>query len=507
MSLIWILTPVALLIGLGSGYIIRKQVMAKQGQSLEAKTQQQIEEAKKKKEQILAEAEEEARRIKKESESELKEKEKHLQELEKSIRKKEENLDKRSLNLDDEKKEINEKRKKIKQIRKEIDEIKTDQQERLAKVAEMSKEKAKDVLLSQVEEEQEAEVLEMINRMEKEAKEEGEKKANKIIATVIGRLASEVTAESTVKTVSLPNEEMKGRIIGREGRNIQSFEKEAGVDLIVDDTPEAVVISCFDPVRREQARIALEKLVADGRIHPAKIEETLKKAKEEVEKEIKKAGEQAAYEVGVAGAHSDLIKILGRLKYRTSFGQNVLKHSTEVAHIASMLAGELDADEEIAKKAGLFHDIGKAIDHEVSGNHALISKDIGKKYGLSEEVIHAIAAHHEDEEPKTLEAIIIKAADAISGARPGARRETLDFYLKRLKDLESIADSYEGVNNSYAIQAGREIRMIVEPEEISDLQAKKLARKVADRIEKELDYPGQVKVNVVREKRAIEFAK
>jgi ribonuclease Y len=507
MLLVWILTPVALVVGLGSGYIIRKRIIAKQGESLEAKTQKALEEAEKKKDEILDQAKKEAKKIQEETEKELKEKERHLHKLEDSLRSKENNLDKKSLNLDREKSDLVKKEKRIKELRKEIDELKNRQAEKLIKIADMSREEAKQTLLEQIEQEEQAEVLNIIKKKEEEAKEESEERANKIISTVIGRMASEVTAESTVSTVSLPDDDMKGRIIGREGRNIQSFEKQLGVDLIVDDTPEAVVISCFDPIRREQARVALEKLIADGRIHPAKIEEIIDKAKEEVEKRIKKAGEQAAYEVGVAGAHSDLIKILGRLKYRTSFGQNVLKHSLEVAHIAQMLAEELGADEEVAKKAGLFHDIGKAIDHEVSGNHAEISRDIGKKYGLSEEVLHAIAAHHDDIEAKTLEAIIVKAADAISGARPGARRETLDFYIKRLKDLENIANSYEGVENAYAIQAGREIRMIVQPKEIDDLEAKKMARTVAKKIEKELDYPGQVKVNVVRETRAVEYAK
>lgn len=507
MLLIWILTPAALLVGLGSGYVIRKRIVVKQGESLEAKTQKALEEAEKKKAEILDQAKNEARKIKDQAEQDLKEKDKRLHELETSLRKKEENLDKKSLNLDKERGSLSKKENQVKQLREEVSDLRAKQEKKLVNIAQMNREEAKKTLLAQIEEEEKAEVLNIIKKKEEEAKEGAEEVASKIISTVIGRMASEVTAENTVSTVSLPDDDMKGRIIGREGRNIQSFERQLGVDLIVDDTPEAVVISCFDPIRREQARIALEKLIADGRIHPAKIEETIDKAKEEVDKRVKKAGEEAAYEVGVAGAHSDLIKVLGRLKYRTSFGQNVLKHSLEVAHIAQMLAEELGANEEIAKKAGLFHDIGKAIDHEVSGNHADISYDIGKKYGLSKDVLHAISAHHDDVEPKTLEAIVVKAADAISGARPGARRETLDFYIKRLKDLESIANSYEGVDNSYAIQAGREIRMIVQPEDIDDLAAKKMARNVAKRIEKELDYPGQVKVNVVRETRAVEYAK
>jgi len=506
MFLVWILTPIALLVGVGTGYIVRKQLVHRHKESLEAKTDQLIKKARDKEREIIGQAKDQAREIKDQAEKELKNRENHLQSLESSLRKKEETIDQRFLNLENEKKEIDQEKDRLKALKKEMDQVKEGQEKELSRIAKLTPSQAKELLLKKVETEEKEEVLDLIRKMEKKAKDEGEERANKIIGTVVSRLASEVTAERTVSTVPLPNEEMKGRIIGREGRNIQAFEKEAGVDVIVDDTPEAVVISCFDPIRREKARIALGKLIADGRIHPANIEEALKKAQKEVDEEIKKAGEQAVYEIGIAGAHSDLIKILGRLKYRTSFGQNVLKHSLEVAHIAGMLAAELKADEDIAKKAGLFHDIGKAVDHEVSGSHAIISRDIAKKYGLSKEVTHAIAAHHGDVEPKTLEAVIVQAADAISGARPGARRETLDFYLKRLKDLEDIANSYQGIENSYAIQAGREIRIIVQPEEIDDLKAKKLSREIAKRVEKELDYPGQIKVNVVRETRAVEFA-
>ncbi len=506
MILVWILTPVALFIGAGAGYIIRRSLAQRQKESLEAKASRIIKEAKEKEREIVSQAKDRAQETKDRAGKEIEDRERHLQSLEQSLRRKEETLDQRSLNLEEEKKNNTEQGAKLKGLRKDIEKIRESQEQELAKIAKLTPLKAKELLLKRVEEREKGEVLSLIRKMEKEAKEEGERRAEKIIGTAISRLASEVTAERTVSTVPLPNDEMKGRIIGREGRNIQAFEKEAGVDVIVDDTPEAVVISCFDPIRREKARIALEKLIDDGRIHPAKIEEVLKRAQEEVDKEIKKAGEQAVYEIGIAGTHSDLIKVLGRLKYRTSFGQNVLKHSLEVSHIAGMLAAELGADEDIVKKAGLFHDIGKAVDHEVAGSHAIISKDIAKKYGLSEEVLHAIAAHHEDEEPRTIEAIIVQAADAISGARPGARRETLDFYLKRLKDLEDIANSYKGIENSYAIQAGREIRIIVQPEEIDDLAAKKLSREIAKRVEKELDFPGQIKVNVIRETRAVEFA-
>jgi len=328
-----------------------------------------------------------------------------------------------------------------------------------------------------------------------------------ILLQAVEKTVPYLPREGIISVVKLPNEEMKGRIIGREGRNIRSLEEATGCDIIVDDTPEAVVISGFDPVRRQVARAALEKLIVDGRIHPTRIEETVEKAKSEIAQTMKEAGEQAVYEVGVAGLPQDLVKILGRLRFRTSYGQNVLKHSIEVAHLASMLASELGADVNVAKKAGLLHDIGKAVDHEVQGNHAAISRDIAKKFGLPEEVIHAIEAHHEEVEPKTVEAIIVHVADAISGSRPGARRETLESYIKRLKELENIANAFDGVEKSYAIQAGREVRIFVKPEEIDDLEAEKLSHKIAKKIEEELKYPGQIKVNVIREIRVVDFAK
>ena len=343
--------------------------------------------------------------------------------------------------------------------------------------------------------------------MEALTKEEAESKARKILVDVMQRIASEQATENAISAIHLPSEEMKGRIIGREGRNIQIFEKETGVDVIIDDTPETVTISAFDPIRREVARIALEKLIMDGRIQPTRIEEQVEKAKEQVGKEMREAGESAALEVGITGLHPDVIKILGRLKYRTSYGQNVLKHSIEVAHIAGLLASEIGANVSTAKKAALLHDLGKAVDQEIIGAHHHISRDIAKKYGFSPEIVHAIEAHHDDIEPKTVEAIIVRAADAISGARPGARRENLESYVKRLEELENIANSFEGVEKSYAIAAGREVRIIVKPEEIDDLASAKLAKTIAKKIEKEVQYPGQIKINVIREIRATEFAK
>ena len=486
----------ALVAGLGIGYGLR--------QTLIKKTE---EDASKRAKELVLEAKDEALKIKEEAKKEEKERRKYLEDLEHNLRKREETLENRFSSLEERQKAQEGREKELAKIRENLLSVRKEQEALLSKIAKISKEEAKRVLLDLVEKEYKEDVLKKIKEMETLTQEEAESKARKILSDVIQRIASEQTTETTVATVHLPSDEMKGRIIGREGRNIQIFEKETGTDVIIDDTPEAVTISAFDPIRREVARIALERLVVDGRIQPARIEEQVKKAQEEVGRQMREAGEQSVLEVGVTGLHPDIIKILGRLKYRTSYGQNVLRHSVEAAHIAGLLASELGADPNLCKKAALLHDIGKAVDQEISGAHHHISRDIARKYGLPEELVHAIEAHHEDIEPKTVEAVIVKAADAISGARPGARRETLEAYVKRLSELENIANSFPGVEKSYAIAAGREVRIIVQPEEIDDLEAAKLARKIAQKVEKEVQYPGQIKVHVIRETRAVEYAK
>jgi len=399
------------------------------------------------------------------------------------------------------------KEKELEEKESKINELYDQQLKELERLSGLTSEEAKELLLNDVKKEVDYEAAMLIREMESRLKEESDKKAREIISYAIQKCAVDYVAESTVTVVSLPNDEMKGRIIGREGRNIRTLETLTGIDLIIDDTPEAVVLSGFDPIRREIARIALEKLITDGRIHPARIEEMVEKAKKEVNNLIREEGEQAAFEAGVHGIHSELIRYLGRLKYRTSYGQNVLKHSIEVAKLAGAMAAELGVNVKVAKRAGLLHDIGKAVDHEIEGPHVDIGVELARKYKESNEVIHCIAAHHGDVEPRTVEAVLVQAADAISAARPGARRETLEAYIKRLEKLEEIANSFEGIEKSYAIQAGRELRIMVKPEELDDNQIVLIAREIVKKIEEELDYPGQIKVNVIRETRAIEYAK
>jgi ribonucrease Y len=392
-------------------------------------------------------------------------------------------------------------------IQQELDLAKTKQLEELEKIAKMTRDEAKEILLKQVEKEYEQDMLRLIKEMKAKAKEDGDREARSIIATVTQRLAADQTAETTIRSVPIPSDEVKGRIIGREGRNIQAFERITGVDVIVDDTPEAVTVSCFDPVRRQVAMVALEKLITDGRIHPAQIEKVVKSVAEDIKAQIKEAGEEAAYDVGAAGLPTEILKILGRLKFRTSYGQNQLKHAIEVSKLATMLAAEIGGDVEVCRKAGLLHDLGKALDHEIDQPHHHLTYDLMIKVGMPEKIAHAAAAHHDDIEAKTLEAIIVKTADAISGARPGARRESTEQYIQRLKELENLTNSFAGVEKSYAIQAGREVRIFVKPEEITDLQAERLSKDIARKIEQDMTYPGQIKVHVIRETRSVEYAK
>ena len=456
---------------------------------------------------MLLEAKEEIHRLRSDLDREIRDRRGELQRLEKRLIQKEETLDRRGEILEQKESTLEKKQKDIMEIEEQTVKMYQKEVEELERISGLSREEAKNILLTDVQKEIKHEMALMIKDLEAKAKEEAEVKAREIITGAIQRCAADHAAETTVSVVTLPNDEMKGRIIGREGRNIRTLETLTGIDLIIDDTPEAVVISGFDPIRREIARIALEKLIEDGRIHPARIEEMVQKAKKEVENIIVKAGEEATFETGVHGLHPEIIKLLGRLKYRTSYGQNVLKHSIEVSHLAGLMAYELGADPVIAKRAGLLHDIGKAVDHEVEGPHVMIGAELAKRYHESEAVIHAIMAHHNDVEPQTIEAVLVQAADAISAARPGARRETLESYIKRLDKLEEIANSFEGVEKSYAIQAGREIRIMVKPEIVNDEETILLAREITKKIEDELEYPGQIKVIVLRETIAINYAK
>ncbi|MGB9711972.1 MAG: ribonuclease Y [Dissulfurimicrobium sp.] len=459
-------------------------------------------------------AQEEAFRLKKEIEQELRDERNDLHAQEKRLIQKEQQLERREglidqkeLAIRDKEKELHKIERRVQEREREAEALLAQQKENLEKIAGMSTQEARDYLLKKVEGEARQEVGIMLKKIETEARESADKKAKEIISLAIARYAGEYVAERTVTAVPLPNDEMKGRIIGREGRNIRALETVTGVDLIIDDTPEAVLLSCFNPVRREVARIALERLIADGRIHPARIEEVVKKVEKEVDASIREAGEQATFDVGVYGINPELIKILGRLKYRTSYAQNVLQHSIEVAFLCGVMASELGINVKKAKRAGLLHDIGKAVDHEIEGPHAIIGADLAKKYGETQEVIHAIAAHHEDVRPESVLAVLVQAADALSGARPGARREMLESYVKRLTDLEAIATSFQGVQKSFAIQAGREIRIMVDSGRISDAEAVLLCRDIARKIETELSYPGQIKVIVIRETRTVNYAK
>ena len=502
---------VGLAIGIGAGYFVRKNISEAKIGEADSLAKNIIDQANKdaetmKKEKLL-EAKEEIHKFRSDAEKENRERRSELQKYERRVIQKEESLDRKQQSMENKESNLNQKLRAVDEKQKEVEAIKVKQLEKLEDISGITSEKAKDIILSNAEKEVRHEMSIMIKEIETQAKEDAEKKSREIIGYAIQKCAADHVAETTVTVVNLPNDEMKGRIIGREGRNIRTLETLTGIDLIIDDTPEAVILSGFDPIRREIARIALEKLISDGRIHPARIEEMVEKAKKEVENIIKEYGEQAIFETGVHSLHPELVKLLGRLNYRTSYGQNVLKHSIEVAHIAGIMAAEIGADIKLAKRAGLLHDIGKAVDHEMEGTHVEIGMDLLRRYKESKDVIHAMSTHHGDYAPQTVEAVLVTAADAISAARPGARRETLEAYIKRLEKLEEIANSYDGVDKSYAIQAGREIRIMVKPEKINDEEIHLLARDITKKIEDELEYPGQIKVSIIRETRAVEYAK
>ena len=499
------------LIGGVAGYLVRKNIAEGKIATAEETAARIVQEAEKtgeaKRKETLLEAKEEIHRLRSEVERENKERRSELQRLERRLVQKEENLDKKLESFEKKEEHLVVQESNLRDSQEKVNELFEKQTGELERISGLSTDEAKKELLSSVEVEIRHETAVLIKDLEQQAKEEADKKAREIVSLAIQRCAADHVAETTVSVVALPNDEMKGRIIGREGRNIRTLETLTGIDLIIDDTPEAVIISGFDPIRREVARTALEKLINDGRIHPARIEEMVEKAQKEVEQKIKEAGEQATFETGVHGIHPELIKLLGRLKYRTSYGQNVLKHSIEVSHLAGIMAAELGVDVTLAKRAGLLHDIGKAVDHEMEGSHIEIGADIAKKYHEVEKVVNSIQAHHGDVEPTSVEAVLVAAADAVSAARPGARRETLESYLKRLTRLEEISESFAGVEKCFAVQAGREIRIMVKPEQVDDAEAVMLARDISKKIEAEMEYPGQIKVIIIRETRAVDYAK
>lgn len=493
--------------GGAGGYLLRKTLAARKKETAEAKAIELIEEAKRKEKELNLKAKDKALSIIESAKKEEQERRDRLIKLEERLANREKNLDHKLDQLDQKQNILEADKTKISKIKNELAEIRRKQLTTLEKVAKLTQAKAREVLLEMVERDMKEKILGRIEKLKKLEKEEADKNAQNIIGTAIQRYAASVASETTTSTVALPSDEMKGRIIGREGRNIKRIEELTGVEVVVDDTPGAIVISAFSPIRRQVAKLALESLILDGRIHPSKIEEAVQKAKKVLATEIKEAGETAVFELGIADFDPKLIQLLGRLKYRTSYGQNVLDHSIQVANFSALIASQLGTNVQLAKKAGLLHDIGKAVDHEIEGTHIEIGKNILKKFAMPEELIHAMECHHGDTEPHSVEAMIVTAADAISAARPGARKDSYENYLKRLEDLENVANSFEGVEKSYAIQAGREVRVFVRPGEIDDLEATKLAQKIADKVENDLKYPGEIKVNVIRETRAIEIAR
>lgn len=508
---IMIAAAAAAIVFFAVGYFYRRNIAEAKVARAEEAVKKLIEDAQRRAEEVrkekVLEAKDEAFKLKTDAEKEIRERRAELQRSERRLFQREESLDKKTEGVELREKQLEDRETKVTASENEAKELLLKQRAELTRISGLSDEEAKKIVLAEVAEDAKHDAALLIRDIESKAKDEADKRARNIVSLAIQRCAADHVAEATVSVVPLPNDEMKGRIIGREGRNIRALETATGVDLIIDDTPEAVILSGFDPVRREIARIALEKLILDGRIHPSRIEEMVDKAKKEVDVQIREAGEQAVLEVGVNGLHHELIRCLGRLRYRTSYGQNVLKHSIEVSHLAGIMAAEIGANVTLAKRAGLLHDIGKALDHETEGSHTQIGADVAKKFRENNQIINCIMAHHGDVEPTSIEAVLVQAADAISAARPGARRETLESYIKRLEKLEEIANSFDGVENSYAIQAGREVRIIVRPERVNEADTIVMARDIAKRIESEMEYPGQIKVNVIRETRTVDYAK
>jgi ribonuclease Y len=508
----WIITLIiGLLVGLAggaaAGYFYLQYRSRLLVDSAEQRADRILAEAETSAKETIVQARDEAHKLRNQTEQEYKERQRELRQEEDRLQRRRTSLDDRFEQVDKRERQLNQRQSALDKRTSQLQKLEEERLAELERVANMNQDEAKELLLSRVEQDARQDMARVIREVEAEAREEGERRAREIVTMAIQRIASDQVAEVAVSTVPLPSDDMKGRIIGRQGRNIRALENATGVDLVVDDTPEAVLLSCFDPVRREVARVALSKLILDGRIHPARIEKVVEKSRDEVQQIIREAGEQAAIDAGVPGLHPELIRLLGRLKFRTSYGQNQLAHAVETAHIAAILASELGANVQVAKAGALLHDLGKAVDHEVEGPHALIGADIARRYGVPQAVVNAISAHHHEAESESLEAIIVEAADAISGARPGARRESLETYVKRIKALEEVANSFTGVAESYAIQAGRELRIIVKPEQIDDLAAVQLSKEVAKTVEDNLQYPGQIKVTVIRETRAVDFAK
>ncbi len=497
----------ALAVGALVGYNTRLRINRTQLAAAERNAVNILSEAQTRQKEILLEAKEEAMRARGQGETEIRERRSELQKSEQRLTQKEESLDRKIEALERRTNALSDQEKGLETTRQELQELHQKQLAEIERVSGLTSQEAREILLSEVEKEVRTEANRRVKLVEAEVKEEGDARARKVLVAAIQRLSTDVTSESTVSVVPIPSDDMKGRIIGREGRNIRALEAATGVDLIIDDTPDAVTLSAFDPVRREIARVALTRLVTDGRIHPTRIEEVVEKARQEVDADIKLAGEQAAVDAGCPGLHPELLKTLGRLRYRTSYGQNQLKHAVECAHVCGMIADEIGADVRVARRAGLLHDIGKALDHDIEGTHALLGADLLRRFGMSPAVVHAVAAHHEEEEPQSVEAVIVQVSDSVSGGRPGARRETLEHYIKRMQSLEAVAHEFKGVEKAFAIQAGREIRIIVKPDEIDDLESMRLARDISRKIEETLEYPGQVKVTVVRETRSVEYAR